>query len=70
MKTLAFVVYVITSPAEFAGEEFVTIEPVPCAQHIDATIPFFEAHGISLDAYCIYTHAPETSPRPKPRPTQ
>jgi hypothetical protein len=69
MKTLAFVIYTITAPADLAGVELITKEPVECVINSDATIPVFQAQGIKVDARCIYTNAPIASARPVARPT-
>jgi hypothetical protein len=68
-KTLAFVIYTITAPADLAGVELTTNEPVECAINVDATIPAFQAQGITTDARCIYTNAPVASARPVARPS-
>lgn len=68
MKTLAFVTYTIVAPADLAGTEFITIEPVECIPNMEATVPALEANGAEVDAFCEYTSAPITSMRPVARP--
>lgn len=70
MKTLAFVIYTVLSPGEFAGDEFITAHPVPCSENIALTMPMLEAAGWEVAARCEYTRAPVVSPRPKRRPSQ
>jgi len=68
MKTLAFVTYTITAPADLAGTEFITNELVECIPNMEATVPALEANGAEIDAFCDYTFAPITSMRPVARP--
>lgn len=67
-KTLAIVIYTIVSPADLAGVELKTSEPVECVANMSATIPALEANGAKIDAYCDYTGAPVASIRPRARP--
>lgn len=68
MKTLAFVTYVITAPADLAGTAFITREPVECVPNMEATVEMFESYGVEVDVYCDYTSAPITSMLPVARP--
>lgn len=67
-KTLAFVTYLIVSPPDLAGTQFVTKEPVECVPNMTATVQMFEEYGVEVDVFCDYTSAPTTSPRPIARP--
>ncbi len=68
MEKLAFITFVITSPAHYAGEAFITTKPMECARDGDFIARNFEALGNEVDYYCEYTSAPATSMRPVARP--
>jgi len=67
MKLLAFITFIITS-GPYAGEEFVTTQPMECVRDGEFIARNFEALGHEVDVYCDYTSAPATSPRPVARP--
>jgi len=69
VKTLAYVVFTVVFPADFAGEQWITAAPVECARYIDFVMPHLESAGWQVDAKCEYTNAPVASIQPKPRPT-
>lgn len=70
VDNLAFVVFTVLAPADWAGEQFVTIDPVDCVSYMDRVMPEIEASGWEVMAQCFYTQAPATSPRPVARPTK
>lgn len=69
-KTLAFVTIVVTQGAGDlpAGTQFRSTEPIVCITGSAEGIKKIEEMGGKADAFCEYTFAPVTSPRPKMRP--
>ena len=64
MKTLAFILFVVTAPAEHAGERYITEHPVECVRDGDLFMREFRDVGYKVDMFCTYTRAPVTSLRP------
>lgn len=67
MNNLAFVLFTILGPSDWAGEQFITIQPEECGPYMDRILPLFKEAGWEVMAQCQYTSAPITSPRPQPR---
>jgi len=63
VKTLAFVIFTITS-GDMAGVEIYTPDPRRCEATVDGFLKKLASIGILADSRCLYTAAPETSPRP------
>ena len=67
MKTLAFITFIITAPAQHAGEMYITEDPMECVRDGDRMMYHFRAIGVKADMFCEYTTAPVTSLRPVAR---
>lgn len=70
MNKLAFITFIIVSPGEYAGEEFITTQPLECVRDGDFIARNFEALGHEVEVHCDYTSAPITSMRPVARPAE